>query len=83
MPRSDRSYDTSLAYRVFTVDSTGAVSRATELMACNDSDAIAQARQLVSDQAIELWRRGHRLVSLEAVLPAEMQPPGRMTGLES
>ena len=70
---NEANYDEQLSYCLFVIGRAGHVERAAELKASSDADAIIQAQQLVTAQAIELWKRGKILVCLKPVTSEQLR----------
>ena len=56
-------------YRLYCVDGAGRFTRAHEIEAPTDEDAISQAAALKLPVQCELWERGRKVAELDAATP--------------
>jgi hypothetical protein len=52
-------------YRVYLIGSDGHIERAVDLQCDNEDQALAQARELAKDRAVELWQGGRQIAVIE------------------
>jgi len=53
-------------YRLYCLDGDGSITKAHEISATSDDDALAQAREMKLPMRCELWQRGRLVAEIDA-----------------